>query len=216
MKVGIIGSGVVGLSLAEGFIKHGYNVQVGTEKNRTKVKEWALGKNLKCEVGNFAQAAQYGELIVLAVPGKAAKEALALAMVKNLKQKTIIDANNPIESPTTKDGVLEFFTGQNDSLMEQLQNAFPEAHFVKAFNSVGAHLMVNPDFGGVKPTMFICGNSEAAKQIVTKALDQFGWEVWDMGSAVAARAIEPLCKLWCIPGFKNNRWSHAFKMLKRD
>jgi hypothetical protein len=74
--------------------------------------------------------------------------------------------------------------------------------------------MVNPEFGGIKPTMFICGNNTEAKQQVTKILDLFGWETEDMGSAAAARAIEPLCMLWCIPGFTKNQWNHAFKLLK--
>jgi predicted dinucleotide-binding enzyme len=98
--------------------------------------------------------------------------------------------------------------------MEQLQREFKNAHFVKAFNSVGNSCMANPQFKGGKPTMFICGNDDAAKKTVTQILDQFGWETADMGPAIAARAIEPLCMLWCIPGFVSNDWVHAFKLLK--
>jgi predicted dinucleotide-binding enzyme len=98
--------------------------------------------------------------------------------------------------------------------MERLQRAFPEAHFVKAFNSVGNGQMVNPQFAGGPPTMFICGNSAAAKAEVEKILTQFGWETEDMGAVEAARAIEPLCMLWCIPGFLKNDWAHAFKILR--
>jgi predicted dinucleotide-binding enzyme len=97
--------------------------------------------------------------------------------------------------------------------MERLQRAFPAANFVKAFNSVGNASMVNPRFKGVKPTMFICGNDEGAKKAVTAILDRFGWETADMGKVEAARAIEPLSILWCIPGFLRNDWSHAFKLL---
>ena len=97
--------------------------------------------------------------------------------------------------------------------MERLQREVPGAQFVKAFNSVGNACMVNPEFKGGKPTMFICGNSDAAKQTVTRILDQFGWEAADMGKVESARAIEPLCMLWCIPGFLRNDWVHAFKML---
>jgi predicted dinucleotide-binding enzyme len=99
--------------------------------------------------------------------------------------------------------------------MERLQREVAEARFVKAFNSVGNPFMINPQFEGGKPTMFICGNDEAAKQIVGGILDQFGWETADMGKAEAARAIEPLCMLWCIPGFLRNQWSHAFKLLRQ-
>jgi hypothetical protein len=100
--------------------------------------------------------------------------------------------------------------------MERLQREFADARLVKAFNSVGNSLMVNPQFAGGKPTMFICGNDEAAKKIVSDILDQFGWEIADMGKVEAARAIEPLCMLWCIPGFLRNDWTHAFKLLRQE
>jgi len=98
--------------------------------------------------------------------------------------------------------------------MEQLQNAFPESDFVKAFNSIGSAFMVDPSFES-KPTMFICGNNEKAKMEVTKILDLFGWESADFGKVESARAIEPLCMLWCIPGIAKNEWSHAFKLLTK-
>ena len=99
--------------------------------------------------------------------------------------------------------------------MEELQKKYSQANFVKAFSCVGNALMVNPDFGGQKPTMFIAGNNDDSKNVVKKILDTFGWEMEDMGKAEAARAIEPLCILWCIPGFLQNRWTHAFKLLKK-
>ena len=98
--------------------------------------------------------------------------------------------------------------------MEKLQKEFSGVKFVKAFNSVGAPLMINPKLPGGKPTMFICGNDEGAKKTVGGICEQFGWEVADMGKAEAARAIEGLCMLWCIPGFLRNEWGHAFKLLK--
>jgi predicted dinucleotide-binding enzyme len=151
---------------------------------------------------------------VLAVKGTAAKSALEKAGALHFKDKTIIDATNPISSEPPVNGVIKYFTSLEESLMEQLQSAFPEAHFVKAFNSVGNAYMVNPDFGGEKPTMFICGNDGKAKIEVTEILTQFGWETEDMGTAEGARAIEPLCMLWCIPGFLRGQWNHAFKLIK--
>jgi predicted dinucleotide-binding enzyme len=111
--------------------------------------------------------------------------------------------------------VLKFFTTLDQSLMERLQKLAPRAHFVKCFSSVGNGLMINPDFGGTRPTMFICGNDEPSKKEVARALDQFGWETADMGGAEGARAIEPLCILWCIPGLRGGGWSHAFKLLRK-
>ena len=124
-----------------------------------------------------------------------------------------MDACNPIADAPPANGVLRFFTTLEESLMERLQREFPKAHLVKVFNSVGAPRMVNPQFKSGKPTMFICGNDDGAKAVVAQILDQFGWEIADMGKVEAARAIEPLCMLWCIPGFTKNEWTHAFKLL---
>jgi predicted dinucleotide-binding enzyme len=136
-----------------------------------------------------------------------------MAGTDNLKGKTVLDATNPIADAPPTNGVLSFFTDLNHSLMEQPQTAFPDARLVKAFSCVGSALMVDPSLES-KPTMFICGNNELSKTEAKHILVQFGWEVEDMGSAEAARAIEPLCILWCIPGFRENQWAHAFKLLK--
>ena len=211
MKVGVLGSGDVAKTLAGGFLKHGHTVKVGS-RSPAKLADWS-GKNSGSTVGTFAEAAQFGELVVVAVKGNVAADALSLAGAKNLAGKTVIDACNPIEDAPPDKGVLRFFTDINLSLMEQLQRQFSDAHFVKAFNSVGAPCMINPQFAGGRPTMFICGNNEGAKKQVAQINDQFGWETADMGTAEAARAIEPLCMLWCLPGFIRNDWMHAFKLL---
>ena len=214
MKVGILGSGIVGQTLGSGFIKYGHQVKIGTS-NPNKLNDWIKSSGTNASIGSFADAASFGEIIILAVKGTATMNVLEKAGSKNLADKTIIDATNPIEEVPPVNGVLKFFTDQNYSLMEQLQSNYPESNFVKAFSCVGNSSMVDPDFGGQKPTMFIAGNNDDSKNVVKKILDTFGWEVEDMGKAEAARAIEPLCILWCIPGFLQNRWTHAFKLLKK-
>ncbi|HET9024726.1 MAG TPA: NAD(P)-binding domain-containing protein [Burkholderiaceae bacterium] len=206
-----MGSGDVAKVLAAGFVKHGHPVQLGT-RTPAKLAGWA-STHPSIAIGTFAEAARFGDLIVLAVKGTAALEALELAGQGHLAGKTVIDATNPIADAPPVNGVLKFFTDLDESLMERLQEAFPDAHLVKAFNSVGNACMVNPQFAGGSPTMFICGNDEGAKAAVRGILGQFGWETADMGKAEAARAIEPLCMLWCIPGFLRNDWVHAFKLL---
>jgi len=213
-KIGILGSGVVGQALANGFISHGYEVMIGTN-DKSKYESIKAKIKGKITIGTFSDTARFGEIIILAVKGSAAVSALEKVGIENLKNKTVIDTTNPIEEVPPVNGVIKFFTSLNVSLLEQLQKAVPDAHFVKAFNSVGNAFMVNPDFGGVKPTMFICGNRDEAKGEVTTILDQFGWEIEDMGKVEAARAIEPLCMLWCIPGITRNHWTHAFKLLKK-
>jgi 8-hydroxy-5-deazaflavin:NADPH oxidoreductase len=212
MKIGVLGSGDVAKVLASGFLKHGHDVMLGT-RDSTKLADWST-QNPRGRVAVFEETARFGELVVVAVKGTAAAQVLRLAGAKNLLAKTIIDATNPIADAPPVNGVLKFFTNLDESLMERLQREFPEAHFVKAFNSVGNNRMVNPDFKAGKPTMFICGNDGGAKDITTHILDQFGWDTADMGNVEAARAIEPLCMLWCIPGFLRNEWTHAFALLK--
>jgi predicted dinucleotide-binding enzyme len=210
-KIGIIGTGAVGKALAAGFIKHGHHVRIAT-REAAKLAEWHKG-HPQVALGKHAEVAAWADVLVLATKGSAAEEALALCGRENCAGKTMIDATNPIADAPPDHGVLRFFTTLEGSLMERLQKAFPDLRFVKAFNSVGSALMVDPDFGGIKPTMFICGNNADAKSETSAILDQFGWEVADMGGAEGARAIEPLCMLWCIPGFARNQWSHAFKLL---
>ncbi len=211
MKIGILGSGAVGKALAAGFAQHGHAVTMGTRDPKKLAAFAAQEKGVR--VGSFADAALFGELLVLAVKGAAAADVLRDADEDNVEGKVVIDTTNPISDAPPKNGVLDYFTNE-ESLMERLQREFSDALFVKAFSCVGSDLMVHPKLAGGPPTMFICGNDAAAKRTVTGILDQFGWEVEDMGAAEGARAIEPLAVLWCIPGFLRNDWSHAFKMLR--
>jgi predicted dinucleotide-binding enzyme len=204
-KIGILGSGAVGLSLAKGFKKHGYEVQIG-RREASGVDGW------DGPVGTFSDVSAWGDLVIIALKGSIAEEVVE-SVTLNLAGKTVIDTTNPIAETPNDEGVLHFFTSLEDSLMERLQKLAPEAHFVKAFNIVGNAQMVSPSYE-TKPTMFICGNDHGAKVEVSEILDKFGWEVEDCGGVKSARAIEPLCILWCIPGFLRGEWSHAFKLLK--
>lgn len=212
-KIGVIGSGVVGSALSGGFLKLGHPV-MRASRDPGKLAEWKTEAGPAARTGTLAEAAAWGDAVVLAVKGTAAVSAIELCGIETLSGKIVIDATNPIAEAPPEDGVLRYFTDLNLSLMERLQALAPEARFVKAFSSVGSALMVDPDFSGTRPTMFLCGNDEEAKRFVTEVLDRFGWEAADMGTAVAARAIEPLAMLWCIPGFRENSWGHAFKLLR--
>jgi 8-hydroxy-5-deazaflavin:NADPH oxidoreductase len=209
-RMGVLGSGQVGQVLAAGLAKHGYDVRIGT---RTPDKLAAFSAKSGIQVGTFSDVAAWAEGLVLAVLGRAADQALREAGLLNLRGKVVVDTTNPISDEPPEDGVLRYFTKANESLMERLQAAFPDARFVKAFNSVGNALMVDPSLPGGRPTMFYCGNDAGAKAVVAEIIDRFGWEGVDMGTAKAARAIEPLCQLWCIPGFLRNQWTHAFKLV---
>jgi predicted dinucleotide-binding enzyme len=213
VKVGILGSGDVGKTLAKGFLKYGYQVVIGSD-HAEKLEEFK-GENPQIEIATFEQASKTGDIVVLCVKGTVAEKIIE-KVKRHLSGKTVIDATNPIADVPPQNGVLKLFTTLDESLMERLQKIAPDARFVKALNSVGSGLMINPNFrDNTKPTMFICGNNDDAKKKVYEILEKFGFEIEDMGKAESARAIEPLCILWCIPGFLSNEWAHAFKLLRK-
>jgi len=211
-KVAILGSGPVGEALANGFLSNGF-AAMRASRDPGKLQAWKSSAKGEASVGTFADAAKWGEILVLAVKGSAATEVLDQCGLANLAGKVVIDTTNPISNAPPRNGVIQYFTNANESLMERLQKHAPEARFVKAFNSVGNAFMVNPKFS-TQPSMFICGNDANAKKDVTDILTKFGWETVDMGAVEAASPIESLCALWCIPGFLRNDWMHAFKLVK--
>lgn len=212
-KIAVLGSGQVGETLADGFLKHGFAV-MRASREPGKLDAWKQKAKGEATTGTFADAAKWGELVVVSVKGSAAEAAIEQAGVANLAGKIVIDTCNPIGDAPPQNGVIQYFTSQNDSLMERLQKKAPQARFVKAFNSMGAAMMVNPKVPGGTPTHFICGNDASAKQQVSEVLTKFGWAAMDMGGVEAARPIESLCVLWCIPGFLRNDWMHVINYVK--
>jgi len=212
-KVSVLGSGQVGEILSNGFLKYGHEV-LRASREPNKLAEWQAKAGARAKTGTFAEGGVWGDIIVLAVKGSAAEAVVEAAGIEQLSGKLILDTTNPIADQPPENGVLRFFTDLNQSLMERLQKKAPGARFVKAFSCVGGPFMVDPQLPGGPPTMFICGNDAGAKAEATQLLKTFGWDVADMGKAEGARAIEPLCMLWCIPGLSGGGWSHAFKLLR--
>ena len=211
-KIGIIGSGKVGEVLADGFLAHGHAVMRGS-REPGKLAAWKAAAPGDASTGTVTQTAAYGEIVVLAVKGTGAEAAIADAGLANLAGKIVIDTTNPIADAPPENGALRYFTGANESLIGRLQALAPAARFVKAWNSVGNAVMVNPSLGAV-PSMFICGNDAAAKAEVSQLLAQFGHEAVDVGGVELGYAVEALCILWCAPGFLRNDWVHAFRYLR--
>ena len=190
MKVGIIGSGIVGQVLAAGFLKHGHEAMLGTrDPQKPDVQKW-LSQTPGAKVGTFADTAKFADFVVLATAGKVAESALDLAGAANLAGKTVMDATNPIADAPPAGGVLSYFTGPNESLGERVQAKVPQAHVVKAFNSVGNSLMINPRFEQGKPTMFYCGEDAGAKEQVAGVIREFGWERKLRIACIAAGEVE--------------------------
>jgi hypothetical protein len=209
-RVAVLGSGQVAQALAQGFKQHGYPLVLG---NRDVSKIAAFGGKLGLPAHDLVSAVRQADVVVLGLKGTAA-ETVVRSLASELTGKVVVDATNPIADLPPQNGVLQYFTRANESLMERLQALAPGARFVKALNSVGNALMINPAFPGGRPTMFVAGNDAAAKGVVAAILQDFGWDTEDMGMAESARPIEALCQLWCAPGFQRNQWTHAFKLLK--
>ncbi|HUL45039.1 MAG TPA: NAD(P)-binding domain-containing protein [Bacteroidota bacterium] len=215
MKIGILGTGEVGKALARGFVQTGHTVHMGTRdpRNAKAVQLVAqLGKDIP--VVSFEEAAILAEVAVLATLWSGTENALKLANPKNLAGKVVIDTTNPLViSPGS---LPRLAVGQTDSGGEQVQRWLPQSKVVKAFNIVGNRHMVNPDFPGGPPDMFICGNDAGAKKVVTDILTSFHWSTIDIGMIEGARLLEPLCILWVLYGAKTNSWNHAFKLLRKN
>jgi hypothetical protein len=210
MKVGILGSGAVGQALGKGFADLGHDVKIGTrDPGQDKIKAWVGKTGPKAS----AEAAAFGELLVLSTPWSGTENAITLSVKKNFSGKVVIDVTNPLDFSSGPAPKLAL--GHTDSAGEQIQRWIPDGHVVKAFNIVGNGDMVNPKFPGGPPDMFICGNDEAAKKKVTEILTAFGWSTIDLGGIEASRYIEPLAMVWITYGFRTNQWSQAFKLLRK-
>ena len=214
MKVGILGTGDVGRALGKGFLALGHDVKMGgREANNPKAVTWAKGAGAKASTGTFADAAAFGELIVLATLGVANPEVIRAAGPERFRGKVVIDATNPLDfsgGPPPKLAV-----GPEDSGGEQVQRLLPEARVVKAFNIVGNAHMFRPEFPGGPPDMLFCGNDSAAKQTVDRILVDFGWNTSDVGGIESSRYLEGMCMVWVLHGLRVNSWNHAFKLLRK-
>ena len=213
MKIGILGSGEVGKALARGFLAHGHQVRIGSREPE-KLRDFVESAGANISAGTFAETAEFGELIVLALLGVATDAALRLAGPTNFAGKVVIDATNPLDFSGGMPPKL--FIGTTDSLGERIQRWLPDAQVVKAFNTVGNAFFVNPDFPGGPPDMFIVGNHDDAKQVVADICRRFGWGVIDLGGIDASRYLEPMCMVWVLHGARSGSWNHAFKMLHKS
>ncbi len=214
MKIGIIGSGMVGQQLGLGFLKSGHEVKLGT-RHPEKLEAWLKQAGGKASVGSFEDAATFGEMIILATKwaGDATRSAIELAGKQNFKGKIVMDATNPL-MPDGENKPPKLGVGYPQSAGAAIQEWIPEARVVKAFNIVTAYYMANPRLKEGTPTMFIAGNDKSAKLAITDVASKWGWETHDIGGIDQAYLLEALAMLWVRYGFLNNYWKHAFKLLK--
>jgi predicted dinucleotide-binding enzyme len=217
MKIGILGSGDVGRRLGDGCIRYGHQVMIGTRNPEKKeLQEWIdyLKHTENAFVGTFAEAASFGELIIISTLWEGTKNAINLAGLSNFNGKIVIDTTNPLDF--SKGMPPQLSIGYDNSAGEIVQSLLPESKIVKAFNIVGNPHMVNPDFPCGPPTMFICGNSDDAKNtVIEKLLTPFGWESIDIGGIEQSRLLEPLAMIWITYYLKTGTGNYAFKLLRQ-
>ena len=213
MRVGILGTGDVGKALGRGFVTIGHQVRLGSRgAANDKAIAWAKELGPSASTGTFADAASFGEVIVLATLGVANESALRGAGLDTFRGKVVIDATNPLDFSAGMPPKLA--VSGNDSAGERVQRLLPDAHVVKAFNIVGNAFMFRPSFPGGPPDMFIAGNSDEAKKTVGSILKDFGWGVVDVGGIESSRYLEAMCMVWVLSAIRSNNWSQAFKLLK--
>ena len=212
-RVGVIGSGVVGQTLAAGFASRGHDVMLGSrDPGKDDIRAWLDRVGEGTTAGTFAETAEHGELLVLATLGVATLSAVALAGPEHFAGKVVIDATNPLDFSRGSPPGLVWEDGR--SLGESVQAAIPEAEVVKAFNIIGNPYFVDPRFADGKPTMLIAGDDEGAKATVGKVVEDFGWPpAIDVGGIEAARELEELCILWVRIGVARGAWDHGFALL---
>jgi predicted dinucleotide-binding enzyme len=182
------------------------------EPGKLDLSEWLSADGAGAKAGTFAETAKHGELLVLAVLGNAAEEAIAAAGERNFSGKVVIDAMNPLDFSGGFPPKLSI-TGE-DSLGERVQRALPDAKVVKAFNTIGNPYFVEPRFSEGQPTMLIAGDDEGAKRAVTDLLTDFGWaDTVDVGGIEGSRELEAICIAWVKIGGARGAWDHGFKLL---
>lgn len=214
MQVGILGSGMVGQALGVGFAQLGHEVKIGSREPKSdKLKAWLAKAGKKASTGSFEETARFADVAVLATLWSGTQEAIDLAKPENLARKVVMDVTNPLLHEVNQPPRLAL--GHTDSGGEQVQRWLPNSKVVKAFNTVGHAHMVNPQFPGGPPDMFICGDDASAKQVVAVICRNFGWGVVDAGGIEGARLLEPLCILWVIHGLQSGSWNHAYKLLQK-
>ena len=214
MRIGILGTGEVGQALGTGFVARGHEVKLGSrDASNEKGKAWSAKHGAKASSGTFADAASFGEVLVLCTLWSGTKSALDMAGAKNMAGKVVMDVTNPLVFAPNQPPALAL--GHTDSGGEQVQRWLPDSRVVKAFNIVGNKNMVDPTFPDGPPDMFICGNDDGAKQTVTRFAKDFGWPVTDLGGIEVSRVLEPLCILWVLYGTRTGGWDHALKMLRK-
>ena len=198
MRVGIIGTGVVGQVVGGKLVSLGHEVMMGSRRaGNEQAVAWAAAAGQRASQGSFADAAAFGELLVNATAGTVSLEALRAAGAANLAGKVLVDISNPLDFSA---GFPPSVVQPNDgSVGRQIQGAFPDALVVKTLNTVSNPVMVDPGLLSGSHVVFVCGDDAGAKVKVTELLQSFGWpagDIVDLGDISAARAVEAYLELW--------------------
>ena len=195
MRIGVLGTGMVGQTIAAKLVELGHEVTMGARSaGNEKAVAWAGGAGETASAGSFADAAAHGELLFNCTAGTASLEALRAAGEEELRGKVLVDVANPLDFSRGMPPTLSVCN--DDSLGELIQSTFPDTRVVKALNTVNASVMVNPIEG---TNVFVCGDDDAARDEVKALLHGFGWpadSILDLGGIDGARGMEMYLPLW--------------------
>lgn len=211
MRVGILGSSDVAKALGHGFLAEGHEVMLGSREPE-KLVSWVRESGETASSGTFSETAEFAELVVIAVNGVKAVDAIRLAGADHFGGKVVLDATNPLDMSGS---VPKLVGGIGDSSGELIQEALPAALVVKAFNTVGKAHFYKPEFPGGPPDMFICGDNEEAKERIVGICAAFGWNPIDVGGIALSHYLEATAMLWIITAFTGGHWNQAFKLLRK-
>jgi predicted dinucleotide-binding enzyme len=216
MKVAVLGTGDVALSLAKGFISEKHSVKIGSRTSGDKLGECIkklVAGGFSADGGTFFDVAKWADMIVVATLGTEIVSTVKSAGAANLSGKLVLDATNPLDFSAGFPPKLALVEGQSGGWA--CQSAAPEAKVVKCFNTVGHSYFYKPTFKEGTPDMFICGNDQEAKLMTKDLLKAFGWGTKDIGTIGLSSALEAMCVAWLGYGATSNTWTHAFKLLTK-
>jgi predicted dinucleotide-binding enzyme len=211
-RVGVLGTGPAGLAMGHAFVELGHEVMLGSrEVPNDSTAEWKAEAGRRGFAGTFAEAAAFGEVVVVAIRGDATEAVLRRVGHEPFGEKVVIDLTNPIDY--SKRATPTLFVGTTDSLGERVQKLLPDARVIKAFNTVGAGLFFRPQIADGRPDMFLAGNDFEARDVVVRVCEEFGWGTAYLGGIESARYIEPMTLAWAGYALMTGGMGHAFKLL---
>jgi predicted dinucleotide-binding enzyme len=215
-KIGVLGTGMVGKTIANKLLQLGYEVKMGSRtSNNEKALKWLRAAGPNAQIGTFEEVTIQSDILFNCTKGASVEEAIRLAGIENLKSKIVIDLSNPLDFSNGMPPTLIPQYANSWSMGEAIQQLCPETFVVKTLNMVNCEVMVNAALAGDNASMFVCGNDSESKLTVSKLLEEFGWnDIIDLGDIGASRGMEMLLPIWLLLWKATGTGHLAFKIVR--